>query len=125
MTARDIDNLVIARYPMTFRNDCGMAFVGGERKQSGKDLLIINPGRIKYGLFPGSGDRVGWLPTLITSGMVGTTIAQFLSIEIKTAHDHMSDAQRKWADAVIRDGGRVEIWKETLKGLEVEVWAKK
>ena len=110
MTARDIDNSVIAEYPMTFRNDCGMAFVGPDLK------------RIKYGLFPGSGDRIGWRTIIITPDMIGARIAQFLSVEIKTRHDRLSNAQRRWADAVVRDGGRAEIWKETSKGLEVVVW---
>lgn len=110
MTARNINDRVIEVYPMTFRNDCGMAFVGPKLK------------RIRYGLFPGSADRVGWRPIVITSDMVGQTIAQFLSVEIKTARDRMSDEQKRWASAVVRDGGRAEIWKETPKGLEVIVW---
>jgi hypothetical protein len=122
LTARDIDNRVLAQYPMTFRNDNGMAYVGGKKEESGSDIIIVNPHRIKYGLFPGSGDRIGWQTVRITDADVGRIIAQFLSIEIKTRTDRLSQAQINWADAVIRDGGRVEIWKDTAKGLEVSVW---
>lgn len=141
MTARDIDNLAISKHPMTFRNDCGHAHVGGKeahllpnqhvnaRLSSGaivyvaaSDRIVINPARIAYGLFPGSGDRVGWRTIIITPDMIGARFAQFLSVEIKTLRDRMSDEQVKWANAVVRDGGRAEIWKETSKGLEVTIW---
>lgn len=141
MTARDLDNLVIARYPMTFRNDCGMGFVGGQEAHilphqhvkarmvngrivflSAAETIIVKPHRIHYGLFNGSGDRVGWRTITITPDMVGKQIAQFLSVEVKTLRDRMSDEQKKWAAAVTRDGGRAEIWRETSKGVEIEVW---
>ncbi len=141
MTAKDIDNRVLETYPMTFRNDCGMGYVGGTeghvlpnqhvraRLVNGRivfiaasDTIIVHPHRIHYGLFNGSGDRVGWRPVVITPDMVGRTIAQFLSVEEKTLRDRMSDEQKRWASAVVRDGGRAEIWKETPKGLEVIIW---
>ena len=86
------------------------------------ETIIVKPHRIHYGLFNGSGDRVGWRTITITPDMVGQQIAQFLSVEVKTLRDRMSDKQEKWAAAVTRDGGRAEIWRETTKGVEIEVW---
>jgi hypothetical protein len=141
LTPRDIDNLVLARYPMTFRNDCGMAYVGGQeahilphqhvkaRLANGKivflsatDVIVIKPHRIHYGLFNGSGDRIGWRTITITPDMLDQQLAQFLSVEVKTLSDRMRDDQKKWATAVTRDGGRAEIWRETTKGIEIDVW---
>jgi hypothetical protein len=57
-----------------------------------------------------SGDLIGWRPVLITHGMVGTTIAQFVSRECKrrgwqyTGGEH-EEAQLKWAQVVMAEGG--------------------
>lgn len=57
-----------------------------------------------------SGDLIGWRPVNITQGMVGTTIAQFVSRECKRPGwkfkgDAHELAQLKWAQAVTADGG--------------------
>ncbi len=111
---------VLTRHPMTFRNDNGTAFVGGKILNEKNDLIIVNPRRITYGLFKGSGDRVGWEPVVITPGMVGLTVAVFLSIEVKTLNDRLSDDQKNWNEAVLRDGGIVELWRDTTAGLEIK-----
>ncbi len=61
-----------------------------------------------------SGDLIGWRPVVITADMVGSVIAQFTSVEVKsadwkpTASDH-EEAQRRWRDLVNRDGGYAVI----------------
>lgn len=76
------------------------------------DIIIVNPQIVSYGLLPGSGDLVGWAPVVITEDMVGKTIAQFTSIEVKTKNDSISPDQKVWNKAVLADGGRSEFWKE-------------
>ena len=57
-----------------------------------------------------SGDLIGIKPTVITSDMVGTTLGQFVSIEVKhedwvykgTVHER---AQLKWQQIVVGLGG--------------------
>ena len=121
MTEKEIGNEVIKENPMLFRNDCGVGFVGGKRFQvpfSGQfyaeqgDIVVINPKRISYGLYPGSGDFIGWETIIITEEMIGNKIAIFKSIEIKTARDRMKENQINWFRAVKRDGGIAEVWKE-------------
>lgn len=57
-----------------------------------------------------SADLVGWRPVLIEQSHVGTTIAQFVSREVKqpgwvfTGTDH-EQAQQRWLELVARDGG--------------------
>lgn len=57
-----------------------------------------------------SGDLIGWRPVLIAPSHLGQTIAQFVSRECKRAGwkykgDAHEQAQLKWAQAVVADGG--------------------
>lgn len=57
-----------------------------------------------------SGDLIGWRPVAITSAMVGTKIAQFVSRECKRpnwsfAGTDREKAQLRWAEVVNADGG--------------------
>ena len=57
-----------------------------------------------------SGDLIGWRPVLITETHFGCRIAQFVSRECKKAGwkwsgDPHEQAQMKWLQAVVSDGG--------------------
>ena len=57
-----------------------------------------------------SGDLIGWRPVLIGPQHLGTLIAQFVSRECKRPNwrysgDAREQAQLKWAEAVVGDGG--------------------
>jgi len=118
LTTREISDAALLQHPGLYRNNNGVAFIGDKIvvKANSKlpvrrgDVLIVNPRTIAYGLHPGSGDYVGWEPIVITPDMVGQTIAQFFSLEVKSAEDRLSDRQRTWNQWVIRDGGRAEVW---------------
>ena len=60
---------------------------------------------IRYGLITGSGDLIGWRSLVITPDMVGTTVAQFMSIEVKTPKGVVRPEQQVWADNVRKAGG--------------------
>lgn len=76
-----------------FRNNCGMY----QDPKSGN--------WVRYGLLPGSGDLIGWRSVVITPEMVGTTVAQFVSVEVKTPKGVVKPDQRLWADNVRKAGG--------------------
>jgi hypothetical protein len=57
------------------------------------------------GLFPGSGDLIGWRTVTITPDMVGQSIAQFLSIEVKTPTGRVRPDQVNWAEQINAAGG--------------------
>lgn len=127
LTENDIANKILEKYPMTFRNDNGMGYVGGKKCRNDKgQIIIINPKIIKYGLFPGSSDRIGWTTIKITKEMVGQDIAIFTSIEIKTEGDRLSKEQKRWNKIVRKAGGISEVWKANgydlimLEGHEIE-----
>lgn len=54
---------------------------------------------------PGGADLIGWRPVLITPDMVGTTIAQFVAAEVKTALGRPTVGQACFIAAVIMAGG--------------------
>lgn len=60
---------------------------------------------IRYGLITGSGDLIGWRSLVITPDMVGTTVAQFVSVEVKTPKGTVRPEQTVWADNVRKAGG--------------------
>lgn len=62
--------------------------------------------RQRFGLAPDSGDLIGGYRELITPEMVGTKIAVFASVEVKTDNGRPSEGQKNWADFWRSFGGR-------------------
>jgi hypothetical protein len=60
---------------------------------------------VQFGLCKGSADLIGWKRVTITPEMVGTQVAVFLSIEVKTATGRLRPEQQQWLDAVQAAGG--------------------
>jgi hypothetical protein len=76
-----------------FRNHCGA-------------LKDQRTGRlVTFGLAPGSPDLVGWKRVKITPDMVGSEVAVFCGIEIKTPDGHLRDDQRAFLDRLGVSGG--------------------
>ena len=75
-----------------FRNNTGTL-----RDQHGRPVT--------FGLCKGSADLIGWKRVTITPEMVGTTVAVFVSIEVKTATGRLRPEQQQWLDAVQAAGG--------------------
>lgn len=78
-------------------------------KKIARVKVLINPRRVKFGLFEGSGDLIGLRSVLITPEMVGRRIAQFMSVEAKaegatTKKEHL-ERQKAWATAIRHLGG--------------------
>ncbi len=75
-----------------FRNNTGTL-----RDQNGRP--------VQFGLARGSADLIGWRTVTITPEMVGTQVAVFLSIEVKTPTGRLRPEQQQWLDAVQAAGG--------------------
>lgn len=122
MTEKQIIDLVLAQHPMMFRNAVGWGIATSpkamHRTRDGK-ILLDHGSPIRYGLFPGSGDMIGYKTVTITPEMVGQKIAIFQSIEIKTKGDRLRGDQRNWNRALLRDGAIAEVWRDTGKTIEV------
>jgi len=60
---------------------------------------------VSFGLCRGSADLIGWKRVTVTPEMVGSTIAVFTSIEVKTPTGRVKPEQQQWLDAVQAAGG--------------------
>jgi len=60
---------------------------------------------VTFGLAKGSADLIGWRTVTITQAMVGTRLAVFTSIEVKTATGRLRPEQQQWIHAVTQAGG--------------------
>jgi hypothetical protein len=68
-------------------------------------LKDANGRPVQFGLCKGSADLIGWKRITVTPDMVGSTMAVFLSIEVKTATGRLRPEQQQWLDAVQAAGG--------------------
>jgi len=82
-----------------FRNDNGMGF----RKDGSM---------FPYGLGSGSSDQIGYKITTITPEMVGSQVAVFQAIEIKTLTDRISYEQIIWYLRLKIDHAIVQVYTE-------------
>jgi len=60
---------------------------------------------VTFGLARGSADLIGWRTVTITQAMVGTRLAVFTSIEVKTPTGRIRPEQQAWLEAVTQAGG--------------------
>lgn len=68
--------------------------------------------RVRYGLMPGSADLIGW--RVLPSG-----VAQFVSLEVKSASGRASADQLAWLEACKKAGCCAAIVRSVEEALEV------
>jgi hypothetical protein len=112
MTIRQIEDMIIEKYPFMFRNNRG----GIKTKQGYYTFGIPMPphGRKEKDDEMKGSDYLGFVE------IDGRPI--FASIEIKRLGDRVMPGQIKWLKFVASHGGIAELWKETKNGLEIIVW---
>lgn len=89
-----------------FRNNTGTL-----RDQNGRP--------VQFGLCKGSADLIGWKRVTVTEEMVGTTVAVFASIEVKTATGRLRPEQQQWLDAVQAAGGIAGVARSVEDALRI------
>ena len=60
---------------------------------------------VQFGLARGSADLIGWRTITVTPEMVGTQLAVFTSIEVKTPTGRIRPEQHAWQRTVSSAGG--------------------
>jgi len=60
---------------------------------------------IQFGLAKGSSDLIGFKTIKITQDMVGSSVAQFVSIEVKTPKGRSTEIQKNWLQCIKSAGG--------------------
>lgn len=91
-----------------FRINTGLAWVGDIVEKTRERMVILNPRPFKAGVV-GMSDTAGFVPTLITPEMVGTTIARFVAVEDKQGTGRPSEEQKSYIKMVRQFGGYAGI----------------
>jgi len=110
MTTKDIENLILEKYPFMFRNNRGAI----KTKRGYITFGIPHPphGRKEKDTEPKGSDYLGFIE------IDGKPI--FASIEIKTLKDKIKPGQIKWLQFVRDHGGIAELWQETESGIIIK-----
>jgi len=74
---------------------------------------------VQFGLCKGSADLIGWRTVTVTPEMVGTQVAVFLSIEVKTPTGRLRPEQQQWMDAVQAAGGIAGVARSVEDALRI------
>ena len=74
---------------------------------------------VSFGLAKGSADLIGWRTVTITPEMVGTQLAVFTSIEVKTPTGRVKPDQQQWLDAVQAAGGIAGVARSVEDALRI------
>lgn len=102
-----------------FRNNTGMAWIGQRIPCKGGDILLKEPRPLHAGLCVGSSDLIGWTKVKITPEMVGTSIAVFTAIEVKTKSGKITSEQLNFLREVRDSGGISGIARDTETAKEM------
>lgn len=113
MTESELQALILRaagskRHVRLFRNQVGEGYVGKALRDP-EGVFLADARHVRMGLFPGSGDLIGWRTVTITEDMIGASVAQFLSIEIKTATGKVKPEQLNWMEQINMAGGHAII----------------
>jgi len=82
--------------------------------------LLDQHGRpVQFGLCKGSADLIGWTTRTITPEMVGTQVAVFTSIEVKTPTGRLRPEQKQWLDVVQAAGGIAGVARSVDEALRI------
>jgi hypothetical protein len=74
---------------------------------------------VQFGLCKGSADLIGWRTVTVTPEMVGTQVAVFLSIEVKTPTGRLRPEQQQWLDVVQAAGGIAGVARSVEDALRI------
>lgn len=88
-----------------FRNNVGVGWAGEASKLPDGSVLIRNPRPLHAGLCTGSSDLIGWRPLLIGPEHIGTMVAQFAAVEVKTKTGRATKDQANFLRVVEEAGG--------------------
>ena len=104
-----------------FRNNVGLGFQGKISQVIEGDWVLLKPfRRIKFGLFKGSSDLIGWKSVTVTEEMVGQKIAVFTAIEVKkpSKKSQPTGEQKNFINQVVQAGGFAFVARSTEEAQE-------
>ena len=102
-----------------FRNNVGTGWVGKIQRTKDGGIYIKDPRPLKAGLCVGSSDLIGWTTKEITPEMIGTKVAIFTALEIKTKSGTQSPEQRNFLRVVKESGGICGIARSEAEAVQI------
>lgn len=109
-----------------FRNNVGTGYQGQPLRHPDGSVLLKFARVIKFGLFEGSCDGIGWTSVVVTPEMVGKKIAVFTALESKTDIGKPSKPQEHFISQVDRAGGISGIFRSDVEAVGiVQSWLKR
>ena len=96
----------LPEHVVAWRNHVGVATYPGGQK-------------VPYGLCKGASDLIGIRSVLITPEHVGTTLGQFVAIEVKSARGRLSPEQQLFLNLVTSRGGLACSPRSLMEALSV------
>jgi hypothetical protein len=91
-----------------FRQNSGLAWQGNVIEHTPTRLILAHPRPLKMGV-PGIADIGGFTSLEITPEMVGSLIAAYVGIELKSATGRATPEQLAFIAMVLKAGGRAGI----------------
>lgn len=88
-----------------FRNNTGMGWAGKLFKRDGNLVVLTDARPLHAVLIEGSSDLIGWKTITITPEMVGSKLAIFTAVEVKSAKGIIRDKQTVFLKNVQAAGG--------------------
>lgn len=117
-----IDNILLGISKLKcrlFRNNTGMGWSGELlRKQEGT-VTLGNARPLHAGLFKGSSDLIGWTTVTITPDMVGSEVAIFTAIEVKSGNLKPTKEQATFLQRVEASGGIAGVARSPEEAAEI------
>ena len=122
MKEHDIQNDIrnqLAGKAFIFRANVGSGWTGTEHRMPNGDMLLKKPRRFNTGLPKGYPDLHGFRVLTITPEMVGTKIAQYVAIEVKTAKGAIRAEQSAFINVVNNNGGCGGVCRSAADAVEL------
>jgi len=103
----------------------GKVWTGVVLSSRDNQIILANPRPFHAGLFKGSSDLIGWNTVEITEEMVGSRVAIFTAVEIKTKGVKVTEEQTRFINIVNNSGGIAGIVYNELEALKLikdKIW---
>lgn len=88
-----------------WRNNVGVGYQGEVSVRAPDYIVIKGYRRVNFGLAEGSSDLIGFREIEITQEMVGTTVAVFSAVEVKSRNGKLTQRQKNFLRCVDAAGG--------------------
>ena len=95
-----------------FRVNAGRFWAGEIESRLPGGRVVMKGARAVSGVPAGIPDMIGWKTVVVTPEMVGTKVAIFMGVELKSANCVVSDVQRKFGELLTRMGGIFKVVKK-------------